>query len=65
MAQITTTHGLMDESELRRVDGEVENENEHTTWVEYYLGEELVHRSAHIRLKKGVVLDSIAGDLGS
>lgn len=53
MALITTTHGDMDESLLRRVDGEVDNDNERTTWVEYWLGEELVHRSVHVTLKQG------------
>lgn len=50
---ITTTYGLMDESELKRVDGELDNDNEHTTWVEYWLHNELVHRSVHVALKKG------------
>jgi hypothetical protein len=53
MSQITTTKGLMDESELRRVDGGIDDDNEDTTWVEYYLGDELVHRSVHVRLKQG------------
>lgn len=53
MGIVTTTHGPMDESQLRRVDGEVDNDNERTTWVEYWLGDELVHRSVHVRLKQG------------
>jgi hypothetical protein len=57
---ITTTHGDMDDSLLRRVDGSVDNENESSTWVEYYLGDELVHRSAHVTLK-GVEAQLIAG----
>ena len=52
MAQITTTKGLMDETLLERRAGAVDNENEHTTWVEYWLDGELVHRSAHVTLKK-------------
>lgn len=58
MSIVTTTHGDMDESLLRKVDGEIDNDNEHTTWVEYYLGEELVHRSVHVRLKKNVTLET-------
>ena len=58
MAIVTTTHGDMDESLLRKVDGEIDNDNEHTTWVEYYLGEELVHRSVHVRLKTNVTLET-------
>lgn len=53
MTMITTTHGEMDESLLRRVDGNLDNDNESTTWVEYFLGDELVHRSVHVTLKKG------------
>lgn len=52
MALITTTHGDLDETTLRKVEGLVENDNERTTWVEYYLDDELVHRSAHVTLKR-------------
>ena len=50
--KITTTKGLMDPAKLRRVDGGVENDHESTKTVEYYLGDELVHRSAHVTLKR-------------
>ena len=30
----------------------VDDDNEHTTWTEYYMGDELVHRSVHVTLKK-------------
>lgn len=59
---ITTTKGLMDPALLRKVEGGIDNENERTTWVEYWDGDELVHRSAHITLKKGVELDIALGD---
>ena len=49
---ITTTHGPMDESLLEKKTGVIDNENELTTWVEFWLDGELVHRSAHITLKK-------------
>jgi hypothetical protein len=62
MGMITTTHGIMSESRLRKVEGSVDNDNESTTWVEYYLGDELVHRSAHVTLK-GVLVNAIAGAL--
>jgi hypothetical protein len=52
MALITTTKGDMDESLLEKREGSVDNDNEYTTWVEYWLEEELVHRSAHVTLKK-------------
>ena len=51
MPLITTTKGEMDESFLEKKDGSVDNENEYTTWVEYWLAGELVHRSAHVTLK--------------
>lgn len=60
---IETTKGYMEESLLRRVDGEFENDVEHTTWVEYFLDEESVHRSVHTRLKKNVVAEGIAAML--
>ena len=49
---VTTTKGDMDDSLLRRQDGALDNEDEHTTWTEYWLDDELVHRSVHVRLKK-------------
>jgi len=52
MAIITTTRGDMDESLFEKREGTVDNNNELTTWVEYWDGEELVHRSAHVTLKK-------------
>ena len=52
MATVFTTKGDMDESLLEKREGVVDNDNELTTWVEYWLGEELVHRSAHVTLKK-------------
>jgi hypothetical protein len=61
---ITTTKGPMDPALLRRVDGEVDNDNEHTTWVEYYDGDELVHRSVHVALKRGIELTLIGDQIG-
>ena len=49
---VTTTKGDMDDSQLEKREGTVDNENELTTWVEYWLEAELVHRSAHVTLKK-------------
>ena len=49
---VTTTKGDMDDSLLERRDGSVDNDNEATTWVEYWLDGELVHRSVHVTLKK-------------
>jgi hypothetical protein len=49
---VTTTKGDMDDSLLEKRNGKVDNDNELTTWVEYWLEGELVHRSAHVTLKK-------------
>ena len=49
---VTTTKGDMDDSLLEHRSGQVDNENELTSWVEYWLEGELVHRSAHVTLKK-------------
>ena len=55
---ITTTKGLMDESQLEKREGIVDNDTERTTWVEYWHEGELVHRSAHVQLKKAIVLSA-------
>ena len=55
---VTTTKGEMDESLLDKREGSLDNDNETTTWVEYWLEGELVHRSAHVQLKKAVMLSS-------
>lgn len=59
---ISTLKGEMDESLLDKKEGSVDNENEFTTWVEYWLNGELVHRSAHVTLKKPV---SFGGETAS
>lgn len=51
---IDTIHGKTDESLLEKREGSIDNDNEHTTWVEYWLAGELVHRSAHVTLKHGL-----------
>lgn len=52
----------MDEALLEKREGEVDDENEHTTWVEYWLDGELVHRSVHVHLKKALFATVEAGD---
>jgi hypothetical protein len=49
---ISTTKGEMDGSLLEKKEGVVDTENETTTWVEYWLDGELVHRSVDMVLKK-------------
>jgi len=66
MPVITTTKGLMDESLLEKKTGVVDNDNEYTTWVEYRLPgtQEIIHRSAHVTLKKPVFAFGEAAKLG-
>ena len=58
---VTTTKGEMDDSLLEKREGSVDNDNENTTGVEYWLADELVHRSAHVRCKKPMISISEAG----
>jgi hypothetical protein len=61
---IQTTHGPMDEAELEKREGVVEDDNERTTWVEYWLAGELVHRSAHVTLKRPVTTTGETARIG-
>ena len=63
MALVTTTKGEMDDSLLEKREGTVDNDNEFTTWTEYWLDGELVHRSAHVTLKKPPVF--VGGEAAS
>lgn len=56
MALVNTTKGEINDSLLEKKEGFVDNDDEYTTWVEYWLDGELVHRSVHVQLKKSVVL---------
>jgi len=48
---VTTTKGDMDDSLLEKKEGSLDNDIEYTTWTEYWLDGELVHRSVHVTLK--------------
>jgi hypothetical protein len=48
---VTTTKGDMDDSLLVKQEGSLDNDIETTTWTEYWLDGELVHRSVHVTLK--------------
>ena len=61
---VTTTKGEMDDFLLEKKEGVVDDENEYTTWVEYWLDGKLVHRSAHVTLKKSPFSDLFAASLG-
>lgn len=61
---VNTTKGEMDDSLLEKKEGMLDNDNETTTWVEYWLEGELVHRSVHMTLKKFTVTgESVAASL--
>ena len=51
---VTTTKGDMDDSLLEKREGSLENDTETTSWVEYWLNGELVHRSVNMVLKQGI-----------
>ena len=54
----------MDDSLLVKKTGSVDNDIEYTEWVEYYLSDELVHRSAHVTLKTSPFTDLVGATLG-
>ena len=51
---IDTLRGPIEDTRMEKREGVVDNDNEYTTWVEYWLEGELVHRSASVALKKGI-----------
>jgi|GEM_PF-3092348 len=53
-----------DESTLEKRTGVVDNDHEHTEWVEYYSGSLLVHRSVHVHLKHGLGVEAKTGVIG-
>ena len=61
---VTTTKGDMDDSLLMKQEGAMENDNELTSWTEYWLDGELVHRSVHVLLKKNVTAEGVAAMIG-
>ena len=64
MTTVFTTKGDMDVSLLDKKEGFIDNDNEYTTWVEYWHNGELVHRSAHVTLKKAMILSAKAAKIG-
>ena len=61
---VTTTKGDMDDSLLVKQEGAIENDNELTSWTEYWIDGELVHRSVHVLLKKNVAAEGVAAMIG-
>jgi hypothetical protein len=60
---VTTTKGEMDDSLLEKREGTIDNDNETTSWVEYWLQGELVHRSVDMTLKRNVTGEAVAQSL--
>lgn len=54
----------MDTNALERRDVHLENDREIIDAIEYWLGDELVHRSAAVQLKTGIFADAIQADFG-
>jgi hypothetical protein len=61
---VNTIHGEMDDSLLEKKEGLLDNDIEFTTWIEYWLNDELVHRSVHVTLKTSPFTALEAATLG-
>jgi hypothetical protein len=61
---INTIYGEMDESTLRKIEGSLEDDNEKTSWIEYWKDDELVHRSATVNMKQGFIGGVLTGQIG-
>jgi hypothetical protein len=59
---IQTTRGLWPASGLEHREGVDENDNEIARWTEYWLEGELVHRSVHVHLKRGMFADGVTAN---
>jgi len=59
---INTIRGEMDENLLTKRTGNIDNDNENTSWVEYWLNEELMHRSVHVSLKQPIISKTEIGE---
>lgn len=53
-----------DERLFEKREGVIDNEHEHTEWIEYYKGDLLVHRSVHVMLKRGIGIEAAMGRIG-
>lgn len=51
---------------LHKLEGGYEDDNEVVSWTQYHLKTtgEMVHRSAHVHLKKAIFGDGVAAKLG-
>lgn len=59
---IPTIHGDMDDSLLEKRTGmDADTDDHRTTWVEYWLNGELVHRSVDVKIKRW---PTMVGEIG-
>jgi hypothetical protein len=58
---VETTLGLIDDSELEKREGVIDNPVEYSTWVEYWKDGVLVHRSADVKLKPQAAATTVIG----
>lgn len=56
---------MIEESLLEKTTGELDDDNEYTTWIEWRLDNKIVKRSADVKLKRNVLAEGIAAMLGS
>lgn len=61
LVEIDGVRQMMEESLLEKTEGSVDNDDEYTTWIEWRLNGTIVKRSVHVRLKKNLAADAIAG----
>jgi len=61
---VTTIHGEMDDALLAKKEGSLDNDVEFTTWTEYWLDDEMVHRSVHVTLKTSPFVQLEAASIG-
>ena len=61
---VTTTKGEMDDSLLEKREGSDETDSETISFTEYWLDDEMVHRSVHVTLKRNVFSEGITQMIG-
>lgn len=64
MMLVATTKGDVDDSLLEKREGVIDNEVERTTWIEYWMNDELVHRSVHVTLKQSPTIVGETATIG-
>lgn len=65
MTMITTIYGDMDDANLIKSEGVIDNDIENTKWVEYRQegSDEIIHRSVHMTLKDPSIFANLVPNL--